>query len=82
MAASIVFLPTFDIRSVRTCNTCIHQTIDGKCKLFGKVSLLSGSVYLHPVISTRQDENLCGMSAKYWEPIHYKNDREQSSNNS
>ena len=80
MTTRIVFLPTFKMDSIRTCNTCKNRSVDGKCRLFGKVSLVSGDVYAYPVEYARNDE-LCGTDGRYWEPIHHKNDREQSSSN-
>lgn len=68
MTTRILFLPTFKPDSIRTCNTCKHQTLDGKCRLFGKVSLVSGAIYSNAAMLTRTPE-LCGEEGKYWESM-------------
>jgi hypothetical protein len=67
MTTRVVFLPTFKFENLRTCGTCKHQTVDGKCRLFGKVSLVTGEMYQHPAMYTRNSE-LCGEEGMYWEP--------------
>lgn len=71
MSSGIVFLPTYNPKSVRTCSTCKHFSLDAKCRLFGKVSLVSGVVYTHPAIFSRTPE-LCGEVGMYWEPLKFK----------
>ena len=66
MSTGIVFMPQVKQSSVRTCNTCKHRTKSNNCGLFGRISLVTGEVYLNPVMHTRIDE-LCGEEGKYWE---------------
>jgi hypothetical protein len=68
MTTRIVFIPTFKADSIRTCITCKHISIDGKCRLFGKVSLVNGTVYTQPALYARSSE-MCGEEGMYWEPL-------------
>jgi len=60
-------MPHLKASSIRTCDTCRNYAPNMQCKLFGRVSLLSGAVYKATVFEARLGEH-CGQEGKYWEP--------------
>lgn len=59
-------MPNVKQSSIKPCLKCKHHTRSGNCKLFGRISLITGEVYLSHVMHTRVEE-LCGEEGKYWE---------------
>jgi len=64
MSTRIIIQPHLVAPKILTCNTCVHYSRSMRCKLFGRVSLISGEVYTASVFEARE-EDLCGVEGRY-----------------
>ena len=60
-----------------SCSNCVHYrpTVIGKCMYFGTKDIQTGEISYNFANSCREDENKCGLEAKYFEQskyVHFK----------
>jgi hypothetical protein len=67
----VVFHPEKSIQSVKLCKNCRYFVSSGqRCKLFGNVNVVDGSVQYNYAHIERTDQyGKCGIDAKYWDNI-------------
>ena len=66
----VVFRPGKDINSIKLCKKCRYfETAGQRCKLFGNINIVDGTLDLSFAAIERSLLGQCGPEAKYWENI-------------
>lgn len=76
--------PNYDYAGLPTCNNCIYYRdlspeskvadpekarLGGKCKLFGKVNIITGEILLDNAKQCRDMQDRCGFMGKYYTTV-------------